>query len=68
MELTIKIDERKKEAKALLEYLKSLSFIEFKKKETRYNSATEKSIKDAIKGIGVTKVKNVADLFNKLNS
>ncbi|TDQ76591.1 hypothetical protein [Sphingobacterium yanglingense] len=30
MEITIKIDERNKEAKALLVYLKSLSFVELK--------------------------------------
>jgi antitoxin component of RelBE/YafQ-DinJ toxin-antitoxin module len=66
MEFTIKIDPRKKEAKALLEYLRNLPFVELEKR--RYNVETEKAIQEARNGIGVTKVKNVADLFQKLNA
>ena len=67
MVFTIKIDQRKKEAKALLEYLKNLPFVEIELEKPRYNAETEKAIQDARNGIGVTKVKNVADLFQKLN-
>jgi antitoxin component of RelBE/YafQ-DinJ toxin-antitoxin module len=68
MEFTIKIDSRKKEAKALLEYLKNLPFVQLEQEKPRYNAATEKAIQEARSGIGVTKVKNVADLFQKLNA
>ena len=70
MVFTIRIDQRKKEAKALLEYLKNLPFveIELELEKPRYNAQTEKAIQDARNGIGVTKVKNVADLFQKLNA
>lgn len=68
MELTIKLDPRKKEAKALLEYLKNLPFVEFEIEKPRYNAETEKAIQAAKNGIGITKVKNVADLFQKLNA
>ena len=67
MEFTIKIDPRKKEAKALLEYLKNLPFVEFELEKPRYNAETEKAIQEARNGIGITKVKNVVDLFQKLN-
>lgn len=68
MEITIKLDPRKKEAKALIEFLKNLSFVEIEKEKPRYNAETEKAIKDAKKGIGVTKAKSVADLFKKLEA
>lgn len=68
MEFTIKIDQRKKEAKALLEFLKSLPFVELELEKPRYNAETEKAIQDARNGIGVTKVENVSDLFKKLNT
>jgi antitoxin component of RelBE/YafQ-DinJ toxin-antitoxin module len=68
MEITIKMDQRKKEARALLEFLKNLPFVEVAIDKPRYNIETEKSIRDAKNGIGVTKVKNVSDLFQKLNS
>ncbi len=67
MEITIRIDQRKKEAKALLEYIKNLPYIEVEPKQTRYNAVTEKTISDAIKGIGLNKAKNSEDLFKKLN-
>lgn len=68
MEITIKIDQRKKEAKALLEFLKTLPFVELDIEKPRYNSEAEKAIRDSINGIGVTKAKNVSDLFQKLNA
>lgn len=63
MEISIKLDPRKKGAKALLEFLKNLSFVEIEFEKPRYNAETEKAIKESTKGIGVTKVKSVADLF-----
>ena len=68
MEVIIKFDQRKKETKALLEYLKSLPYIKVETHKPRYNAATEKAIQDAKKGIGVTEVKNVDDLFKKLSA
>lgn len=68
MELTIRIDQRKKEAKALLEFLKNLSFVEIDTEKPRYNAETEKTIKNASKGIGLNKAKNSEDLFKKLNA
>ncbi len=50
MELTINIDTRKKDAKVFLEYIKSLSFVSFPKKEN-YNKEFVKKIKDAEKEI-----------------
>lgn len=52
MEITIKIDHRKKEAKAFLEFIKSLSFVKIEEVETtqRYNNETEKAIKEARSG------------------
>ncbi len=66
MEITIKIDNRKKEAKALIEYLKNLSFVEIDSEKPRYNKETEKAIADALNGIGISKAKSVKDLFKKL--
>lgn len=47
MEITIKFDQRKKEAKALLEYLKSLPYLKLESSTKYYNIITEKAIKDA---------------------
>lgn len=47
--VTVNINENSKEAIALLEYLKSLSFVEVEEKP-RYNATTEKAIKDAREG------------------
>ncbi len=68
MELTIKIDQRKKEAKALLEYLKKLPFVEVTTDKPRYNEETEKAICDVRKGLGLIKADNVDDLFKILKS
>lgn len=38
MEVTIKIDERSKQAKALLEYIKTLPFVEIKDKDEEKSS------------------------------
>ena len=68
MEVTIKLDQRKKEAKALLAYLKSLPFVEIGIENQRYNDETEQVIRDAKNGIGVSKAKNTGDLFRKLEA
>jgi hypothetical protein len=68
MELTIRIDQRKKEAKALLEYLKNLPFVEVTTDKPRYNPETEKAILEARKGLGLINADNVDDLFKKLKS
>lgn len=44
MEVIIKFDQRKKETKALLEYLKNLPYIEVSSNKPRYNAETEKAI------------------------
>lgn len=48
MEITIKIDERSRQAKAFYEYLKTLPFIELT--EPRYNKETEEAIKEVKSG------------------
>ncbi len=48
MEITIKIDKRSKQAKVFYEYLKTLPFVKFE--EPRYNTDTEKAIKEAKSG------------------
>ena len=52
MEIVLKIDQRKKEAKALIEYLKNLPFVEIENmpNKKRYNIETEKAIDDARSG------------------
>lgn len=68
MEIKLKIDNRKKEAKAFLEYMKNLPFIEIQDDKPRYNALTEKSIIQALRGVGISKAKNVKDLFEQLNN
>jgi antitoxin component of RelBE/YafQ-DinJ toxin-antitoxin module len=68
LEITIKIDNRKQEAKALLAYLNELPFVKVENKKPRCNIETKKAIQDVKNGIGVTKVENVADLFEKLDA
>jgi len=69
MEFTIKIDQRKKEAKALIEFLKNLSFVEIELQEKpRYNPETEKAIQDARNGIGMTKFNSLVDFRKQLYS
>jgi antitoxin component of RelBE/YafQ-DinJ toxin-antitoxin module len=50
MEFTIKMNPRKKEAKALLEYLKNLPFVALAIEKPRYNAETEKAIREARTG------------------
>lgn len=47
--VTVKIKENSKQAKALLEMLKTFSFVEIVEKP-RYNAETEKAIKDVRAG------------------
>jgi len=63
MEITLKIDKRSKQAKAVIEMLKTFDFVKFE--EPRYNKETEKAIKDAKAG-KTFKVKNSKDLFKEL--
>lgn len=69
--LRIKLDTRSNRAKALLNYLLSLSKddktiqIEWEEKSDTFNKETQKAIADAKKG-NTTKYKNSKDLFNKL--
>jgi len=65
MELTIRIDQRKKEARALLEFLKNLPFVELDEKP-RYNSETEKAIQKA--RLGKTTPLNLDDFRKQLYS
>ncbi|WP_281238169.1 hypothetical protein [Flavobacterium praedii] len=65
MEITIKIDQRKKEARALLEFLKNLPFVELNIEKPRYNPETEKAIQDVRNG-NTFKVKNSKQLFAEL--
>lgn len=66
MEITIKLDERKKEAKALVEFLKNLPFVEISSSKPRYNKETEEAIKDAMNGIGITRYKDSKEMFEKI--
>ncbi len=68
MTTTVKIDIRSNAAKNLVAFLKTLSFVKVEEQETRYNSETEKVIKEVRAGIGLTKTKNHSDLMNKLRS
>lgn len=65
MATIVKIDSRSKAAKQLLEYIKTLPFVEVEEK-TRYNAETEKVIANAKKGIGVQRAKNSKELFKAL--
>ncbi len=65
MELTLKFDQSKKEVKALIEYLKSLPYIEVETEKPRYNAETEKAIQDVRNG-KTFKVKNSKQLFKEL--
>jgi antitoxin component of RelBE/YafQ-DinJ toxin-antitoxin module len=67
MEITIKLDQRKKEVKALIEYLKNLPYIELEFKQHRYNAETEKVINEARKGKNIIKTRSHEDLMKILN-
>lgn len=49
MELTINIDQNKKEAKALIKYLHSLPFVDIKQKSLQEESVTKKNATDFVK-------------------
>ncbi|MDR2204872.1 MAG: hypothetical protein LBE36_01765 [Flavobacteriaceae bacterium] len=62
------INETSKEAKAFVEYIRSLSFVKIKEEKNRYNAETEKAIREARAGIGIIKTKSHDDLMKKLRS
>lgn len=64
MEVTLKIDKRSKQAKAVLEMLKTFDFVKFE--EPRYNKETEDAIKEAKSG-KATKI-SLADFRKQLYS
>ncbi len=64
--ITIRIKENSKQAKALIEMLKTFPFVEFKEEPDRYNEETEKAIRDAREGKNMICAKNVQHLLNKL--
>lgn len=66
MTTIIKIDNRSKAAKLFLEYVKTLSFAVVEENERVFNVKTEKAIKEAQEGIGVTKTRSHSDLMEKL--
>lgn len=61
----LKISENTNQAKLMLEYLKTLSFVEVIKKDKIPNSLTLKAMKEAEKG-KVTRSESVNDLISKL--
>jgi len=65
--VTVKIKENSGQAKALIQYLKSLSFVEIDDDQPRYNAETEKAIADVRAGIGMSRAESVEDLMKKLN-
>ena len=66
--VTVQIKENSKQARALVEMLKTFSFVEFVEEKPRYNKETEKAIRDAREGRNMESADSVKDLFNKLNS
>ena len=65
--ITLSYNPRNVIAKKTIAYILSLGVFKNAEKP-RYNAEAEKAIRDAKNGIGVTKVENVKDLFEKLNS
>lgn len=66
MATIIKIDNRSKAAKLFLEYVKTLSFAKIEEEDRTFNARTEKAIREARAGIGVTKTESHDDLMKKL--
>ncbi len=66
MQFTIKIDQRKKEAKALIAYLKNLPFVELASEKRLYNAETENAIQEA--RTGKVHPTNLEDLRKQLYS
>lgn len=63
--VTVKIKENSKQAKAVVEMLRTFSFVEVVDKP-RYNSETEKVISEMRAGRGIIRVKNSDELFRML--
>lgn len=63
----LSVKDNSKDAKAFLEYVKTLSFVRI---EDGYlpNTETKKAIEDTQKGIGVKKFDSVEALFEDLDS
>ncbi|HNW50336.1 MAG TPA: hypothetical protein PKH79_04585 [Prolixibacteraceae bacterium] len=61
---TLIIDNSSKEAKKMIEFLKTQSYVTIVEKKP--NKATQKAIEEALNG-NVTKTENVADLIHQLN-
>jgi len=61
---TLIIDNSSKEAKKMIEFLKTQSYVQVVEKKP--NRETQKAIKEALEG-HVTKTDSVADLMQKLN-
>ncbi len=62
----LKIKENTNQAKLMIEYLKTLPFVEVVNKEKIPNDVTLKAMNDAENG-KTTRAKNVGDLIKKLN-
>lgn len=62
--VTVRIKSTSKQAKALIEMLKTFPFVEIEE-ERRYNAETEKAIREVRTG-KVTKAKSAEDLFGQL--
>jgi hypothetical protein len=65
--VTVKIKENSKQAKAVVEMLRTFSFVEIVEKP-RYNAETEKAIADVRAGRGLHKTKSVDDLMKQLKA
>ncbi|REE05778.1 hypothetical protein [Marinoscillum furvescens] len=65
--VTVHINEKSKQAKALIEMLKTFSFVEIEEKP-RYNEETEQAIKEAKAGKNLIQTKSHEDLMEKLRS
>lgn len=63
--VTIRIKSRSKQAKAIVEMLKTFSFVEIEEPR-RYSSETEKAIQEVGKG-KLVKATNSEDLFRQLD-
>ncbi len=63
--VTIRIKENSKQAKALIEMLKTFPFVEFKEEPDRYNEETEKAIRDAREGKKYDSRKKCAGLIKQ---
>lgn len=68
MATIVKIDSRSKAAKLFLEYVKTLSFAVVEENDKTFNAETEKAIREARAGIGITKTKSHDDLMKKLRN